>query len=351
MNYLLSYRTQKTAVIAALLLFVGFHTGNINAQNKIDNQGRRQGHWIKTDKDGSRIFEGDFQDGKETGTFNYYYPDGTLKIRNIYTIPGRYCRHEAYDEKGHLLATGFYNQKNRDSVWHFYNEEGRLVKVAGYKMGIKQGAHIIFTSTGDTAEIATWNDNHRHGRWWKRIGEKGYITGRYENGLMQGRLTEYDNDGHLVREGFYKNGAKDGSYRYYENGNRTVDEMWQNGTLAERKILLHTPQEHWQSVFGIAYYLPKGTSGTTVYLNDGNRLVCTDNFDAINERTGRDLFVIIDIKNRVMSNIGSVIGITKDNEGRDILELSPKPPFSIFPDDDCIKLIRSLKRLDQLDEE
>ena len=66
------------------------------AQNKIDNQGRRQGHWIKTDKDGSRIFEGTFVDGKETGEFKYFYPDGTLKIRNTFTIPGRYCRHEAY---------------------------------------------------------------------------------------------------------------------------------------------------------------------------------------------------------------------------------------------------------------
>ena len=28
------------------------------AQNKIDKQGRRQGHWVRTDKDGSKIFEG-----------------------------------------------------------------------------------------------------------------------------------------------------------------------------------------------------------------------------------------------------------------------------------------------------
>ncbi len=338
----------KYRVIVLALLCIGFAC---NAQNKIDKQGRRQGHWIKTDKDGSRIFEGDYQDGKETGTFNYYYPDGTIKIRNTYTIPGKYCKHEAYDEKGRLLATGFYNQKNRDSVWNIYNEDGRLVKTASYKMGIKHGTHIVFDSKGDTAEISTWKDNHRDGRWWKRIGEKGWITGRYEIGLMQGRLVEYDGSGHLVREGFYKDGAKNGSYRYYENGNRTVDETWQDGTLAERKIALHTPAEIWQSVFGIAYFMPTGNSGVRVYLNDGSKLNCNDPVDVINERVGHETFVLIDRKSRLMANIGSIVGIEKDSEGRETLELLPKPPFTVFPDEECIKMVRSLKRLDQLDEE
>lgn len=337
----------KFRIIVLTLLCLGFACA---AQNKIDNQGRRQGHWIKTDKDGSRIFEGDFVDGQETGTFNYYYPDGTLKIRNTYLVPGRYCKHEAFDEKGHLLATGYYNQKNRDSVWHIYNEEGRLLKIATYKMGIKQGAHVIFDANGDTAEVANWKDNRRHGRWWKRIGEKGYITGRYVEGLMQGKLIEYDDHGKLVSEGNYKDGAKNGTYRYYESGNLSVDETWQDGTLVDRRILLHTPSNYWQSIFGIAYYIPKGTMGSIVYLTDGTKLTCTDLPDAINERVGHEHFVLIDRKNRVMASTSSIAGITHDAEGRAILRLDPQPPFTIFPDEDCIKMVQSLKRLDQLDE-
>ncbi len=339
----------KYRLIALVLLCLVL---NCTAQNKIDNQGRRQGHWIKTDKDGSRIFEGDFVDGKETGTFNDYYPNGTLKIRNTFTTPGRYCKHEAYDQQGHLLATGFYNQKNRDGVWHFYNDDGKIVKTASYKMGIKDGAHIIFNKNGDTVEVANWQDNRRHGRWWKRIGEKGYITGRYEKGLMQGRLSEFDGNGRLVREGNYKDGVKNGAYRYYESGTCTVDETWQDGTLAERKILLHTSSgSQWQSIFGIAYFLPKGSNGTLLYLNDGTKLQCTDMPDLINERVGRETFVVIDRKSRLMANIGSIVDIKKDADGREILELLPKPPFTIFPDEECIKMVRSLKRIDELDEE
>lgn len=339
----------KLRIIALVMLCFGL---TCTAQNKIDKQGLRQGHWIKTDKDGSRIFEGDFENGKEVGEFNYYYPNGTLKIRNTFTEPGKYCKHEAYDEKGKLMATGFYNQKNRDGEWRFYNSDGKVIKIASYRMGIKDGTHIIFNANGDTAEISTWKDNHRDGRWWKRIGEKGWITGRYEKGLMQGKLIEYGNDGKLVREGFYKDGAKNGKYRYFESGLCTVEETWQDGVLADRKILLHTDKGTiWQSIFGIAYILPKGLNGTLIYLNDETKIACIDNADIVSERVGYEQFVLIDRKSRVLANTGSITGITKDTDGREILDLSPKPPFTIFPDEECIKMVRSLKRIDELDEE
>ncbi len=346
-------KSTKNIFAIAIIALLSLQSYTADAQNRIDNQGRRQGHWIKTDKDGSRIFEGEFKDGKEVGIFNYYYPDGTLKIRNTFTDPGRYCKHEAFDRQGRLLATGFYNQKNRDGEWRYYSQEGKLVKIAGYRMGIKEGTHVVFNSNGDTAEISNWKDNRRHGRWWKRIGEKGWITGRYENGLMQGRLVEYDNEGRLVSDGNYLNGEKHGAYRHYEQGRCTVEESWHEGALAERKILLNCPDERWQSVFGIAYFMPKGKSanGTIVYLNDGNKLVCNDSPDAVNFRVGRDQFVIIDRKSQLMANTGSIVGITKDSEGRDILELLPKPPFSVYPDQECLKMVKSLKRIDQLDEE
>ena len=74
---------KKSIIIATLLLA----TMAVTAQNSIDKQGRRQGHWVRTDKDGSKIYEGDFKDGQETGTFTYYYHDGTVRIKNTYTVP------------------------------------------------------------------------------------------------------------------------------------------------------------------------------------------------------------------------------------------------------------------------
>lgn len=336
----------KSSFILLLLLSIAF-VGN--AQNKVDAQGRRQGHWVRTDSDGSRIFEGEYRNGLEIDTFLYYYPNGNLRMRNVFLVPGRFCTHQAFDEQGHLLASGFYNQKNRDSVWHFYNEQGRLVKIASYNMGVKQGIHVVFDANGDTAEVAGWLDNHRHGRWWRKLDGKGYISCNYVNGLTQGALREYDSDGTLAREAFYKDGAKHGDCRIFEKGVLSVVEKWQAGFLVERKILLNSPQPSWHSVFAIAYFLPKGSSGTYVYLNDGTRLVCTDSFDIVNERVAADLFLLVDRKNRLMCNRNAIIGISKDDEGRDILQLDPQPPFTVFPDAECVKMVQSLQRIDELD--
>ena len=68
-----------TIILIATLVLNSF---NAAAQNQIDKQGRRQGHWVRTDKDGSKIFEGDFVDGLETGVFTYYYGNGTVRMRN-----------------------------------------------------------------------------------------------------------------------------------------------------------------------------------------------------------------------------------------------------------------------------
>ncbi len=336
----------KLRICILALLCIGFTCG---AQNKIDPQGRRQGHWIKTDKDGSKIFEGDFKDGKEVGTFNYYYPNGNLRIRNTFSDPGRYCSHEAYDEQGHLLARGFYNQKNRDSVWHYYNEKGLEVKVASYRMGIKHGTHVIFNSNGDTAEVSTWNNNRRHGRWWKRIGEHGWITAHYTNGILTGTLVEYDNEGLLVQEGHYNNeGRKHSTYKYFEHGEPTVSEMWDDGMLRDRQILLHTPQPQWVAHTTIAYFMPKG-NGSRVYLNNGQVLSATESIETLLNRVGEEQFVIIDKKSRVYASRTCIAGVKQDNEGRDVLDLVPTPAFTIFPDEECIKMVKSLQRTDELD--
>ena len=312
------------------------------AQNQIDKQGRRQGHWIRTDKDGSKIFEGDFVDGLETGTFTYYYHDGTVRIRNTFSEPGRRCLHEAYDEQGHLLARGEYNQRNRDGLWRFYAEDGRLVKEASYRMGVKDGTHVIFERNGDTAEVTNWANNRLHGRWWKRVGKKGFINGNYVNGGLEGRLVEYNDDGQLVREGFYSNGLKHGDYRHFEEGNLTVKERWNYGSLNEREIRLLTPEARFVSIFDIACMAAQGKSKTIVLLRDGEKITAQENFDYIFSRAGDELFASANRKSHISVARSCVQGIGTDSEGREILLLDPQPDFAIFPDEDAVKMVRSI---------
>lgn len=332
---------KKTLLFLAAAMM--FTAASAVAQNQVDKQGRRQGHWIRTDKDGSKIFEGDFKDGLETGVFTYYYHDGIVRIRNTYSEPGKRCMHEAYDEKGHLLARGEYNQRNRHGLWQFYSEDGRLVKEASYNMGIKDGRHVIFEHNGDTAEVTHWANNHRHGRWWKRIGSKGYITGNYVNGSLEGRLVEYDNNGKLAREGYYVNGLKSGDFRYFEDGVLTIRERWYNGLMNDREIRLLCPDERFVSIYDIACLAAQGKAKTVIFMQDGAKLVAIESADLVFNRAGGEIFTLANRKSRIMVARRWIQGIGKDNEGRDILLLEPQPDFAIFPDEDAVKMVNALK--------
>ena len=330
---------KKTVLIlAATLLLTSL--GAV-AQNQVDRQGRRQGHWVRLDKDGTKIYEGDFLDGQETGTFTYYYPNGTVRMRNVYTEPGVRCNHEAFDEQGRLVARGQYDRRNRDGRWQFYAEDGHLVKEADYRLGVKDGLHVIYTRQGDTAEVTHWRNNHRHGRWWKRIGRQGYITGTYVDGGLEGRLVEYDEQGLLCRDGHYLAGLKHGTYQYFEQGKLTVDERWQHGLMTDRRIRLLTPEEQFVSIHNIVCLAPQGKAKVVVVLTDGTRLTTLEDPELVLDRAGDELFDCANRKSRIMVARHAIQGIGKDAEGRDILLLEPQPDFAIFPDEDGIKMVRS----------
>ena len=313
------------------------------AQNQTDNQGRKQGHWVKTDKQGAVIYEGDFVDDKETGTFTYFYPDGSVRIRNQYTVTGKVCNHEVYDNRGHLLAKGVFNQKNRDGVWEFFSVNGKLIKKTTYRMGVRDGLQVIFTSNGDTAEVCTWSDNHRHGRWWKRIGLKGYITANYVHGGIEGRLVEYDDNQQLVREGHYSAGERHGTWDYYDQGQKVVTESWRAGRLLDRQVRLLLPEERFVSIYDINYMAPLGKNKTLVYLTNGTRLTHLDSSERLYGRVGLERFTLANKEARIMVATDLIVGTTRDSEGREILSLDPRPDFDVFPDEDCMKMLHSLQ--------
>lgn len=334
-------------VIALALMMVGFAC---QAQNQIDKQGRRQGHWVKTDKQGAKIYEGDFIDDKETGTFTYFYPDGTIRIQNEYTVPGKICKHQVYDGKGNMLAKGNFNQKNRDGLWEFYSEGGKPIKLTTYKMGVRHGLQVIFTSNGDTAEVCNWADNHRNGRWWKRIGKQGWITATYVKGGIEGRLVEYNDNQELVREGFYTQGERNGTWSYYESGKVVVRERWTMGTMRDREIRLLLPEERFVSIYDINYLAAQGKKKTIIYMNGGTKLTDMEPAEVVFGRIGSELFTLANRENRIMVATKMIVGTTRDSEGREILSLDPMPDFSVFPDEDCIKMLKSLKLQKQTEE-
>lgn len=330
----------KQKLLAMVLLLMGF---TCQAQNRMDDQGRRQGHWVKTDKQGIKIYEGNFVDGMETDTFTYYHPNGKVRIRNVYSVPGKICYHQVYDAAGHLLAQGNFNQKNRDGKWEFFHESGKILKITHYKMGVRHGMQILYTSAGDTAEYCNWSDNHRDGHWWKRIGRTGYITATYVKGLIEGRMEEYDQNGKICREGNYLHNDRHGHFKYFEDGVLMVDETWKEGIMKDRMVRLTLPEERFVSIYGINYMAPQGKGKTYVYLTDGSRLIDMESTEDLYRHIGMGRFTMANKESRIMVATDLIVGTTHDREGREVLSLDPKPDFDVFPDEDCMKMLHSLQ--------
>ena len=72
-----------------MITFSGFTQSSSDTLNRTDEQGLKQGYWIKLDEEGMLKYEGTFKDNNPTGNFIYYYPDGVVRARSTFYDDGK----------------------------------------------------------------------------------------------------------------------------------------------------------------------------------------------------------------------------------------------------------------------
>lgn len=182
--------------------------------NETDDQGRKQGEWIKLYPNSKvPIYEGQFIDDKPTGKFTYYYPNN--KIKSIVRHDHKTGRSEAfmYTQDKQLLAHGIYINQKKDSVWTHYNFMGTLAYKETYKDDVLHGKKTVYY-------LPVSPEDNRN-----RIMQEIH----FEEGVLNGPVKEYFPDGVLKTEGKYKDGRYDGLVKHYRP-NETLDyeERWKN---------------------------------------------------------------------------------------------------------------------------
>ena len=91
--------------------------------NEVDDQGRQQGEWIVYDQKGNIKYEGRFKDGKPTGEFSYYYPEGKIRAVTRNYDEGKVVYAETFYLNGLVMARGKYINQEKDSVWQFFSSD------------------------------------------------------------------------------------------------------------------------------------------------------------------------------------------------------------------------------------
>lgn len=199
--------------------------------NQLDAEGKRHGKWMKKFEGTDQIrYEGEFNHGKEVGTFKFYekgnedHPHAT----KTYSSNSDIVDAKFYTKKGKLLTEGHFKDRKRTGKWTYYHKKKEVVMmIENYQNGKLNGEKSIFYENGKISEKQHYLNGVQQGEHLV-YGANGkllqYYT--YKDGQLQGRSKIYNTEGQLIKEGNYKNGLRDGIWKNYENGKLTETEKF-----------------------------------------------------------------------------------------------------------------------------
>ena len=138
-----------------------FENGNLNFVINFNETGTQHGEAIGYFENGNLFYQKNYLNGREDGQEKYFYNDGKNKSSKFYknglldgesilwhengriSLKANYKNNikEGYWEElnyDSTLTKGYYKHDEKDSVWTYYNAQGKLIKTETYKNGILQ---------------------------------------------------------------------------------------------------------------------------------------------------------------------------------------------------------------------
>ena len=223
-----------------ILIFTGisYWTSGQDSINRTDASGRKQGTWRKVDKDGHKLYDGQFKNGVPNGEFRYYYADGRLKAISVLSDDGKTARTVSYATNGRKIAEGNYRDEKKDSIWRYCSDyDGILLSEESYISGVKNGASKTFYPDGNITEVIYFRDGKKEGEWIQYFDDgQVKFRGAYVNDEKEGPFTVYYPGGKINISGAYKAGHMDGTWTFYEeNGEVGRTEKYSEGALVKEK--------------------------------------------------------------------------------------------------------------------
>nr|WP_321222974.1 toxin-antitoxin system YwqK family antitoxin [uncultured Psychroserpens sp.] len=193
--------------------------------NQFDKDGKRHGVWKKYfDKTKQLRYEGQFDHGKEIGTFKFYTLNrGTsvLSATKVFNLNNENADVKFLSSKGKLISEGQMKGKLYSGKWVYYHNKSDAVMATEFynENGKLEGEKLVFYPDGTTAEKANYKNGLLNGisTWYAKNG-KILKEFTYLNDELNGECKYYDTNGNLEAEGTYRKDLKHGIWKYYKNG-------------------------------------------------------------------------------------------------------------------------------------
>ena len=215
----------KHSIFIIILTISTLNSYAQDAVNQFDGQGDRHGVWKKYfDKTKQLRYEGQFEHGKEIGTFKFYTLNkGTsvLSATKVFNTNNNMAEVKFLSSKGKPISEGQMKGKLYVGKWIYYHNKSKSIMTTEFynDNGALEGEKLVFYPDGTTAEKANYKEGKLNGTsiWYSKNGKilKEFM---YENDELHGVCKYYDASGNLEAEGAYRKDLKHGIWKYYKNG-------------------------------------------------------------------------------------------------------------------------------------
>jgi antitoxin component YwqK of YwqJK toxin-antitoxin module len=241
---------RKDLITGLILILLGSSVlGQV--KNQRDTDGRKQGYWEATDRNGKLVYRGYFKNDKPVGEMTRYYPDGGVRVIMVYDETSEKARARFFWQNGEPAAEGNYVHTKRDSIWVYYSYYTKTVSnKTAYTAGKRNGSSLSFYPDGEIAEEVWWKEDMKDGVW-KQYFENGRLklSAAYRNGKLEGEIITYYPDGKKETEGKYRQDVPDGKWVHYLNDGKIASTIeYVNGQIANLDEVLEAEQEFFRKI-------------------------------------------------------------------------------------------------------
>lgn len=328
-------------ICISIILFVG---NGVLAQNITDNQGKKQGHWVKVAKNGKKTMEGNYKDDYPVDTFYYYDSKGNVTIKNYFTNKGKDAHTWLLFPNGKVQAEGNYIDKQKQGTWKYFNEKGKRITEVEYKDNKKHGKEKLYDDDGkEVLQVISYVAGVRNGQFYKSLQTYGYYTATYKDDVLQGEYKEYFPTKQVRIKGDYVQGKKEGLWSVYHSDGRIAQEFtYKNDELVEDVIVFSTPKGELRVKQTEIAMITSSKNKIKFFDMQGNSSLANDNFEEMLQYFNGDRFMRLNEKSNIYMNVIAIKGINADGSVKTDINFGSK----IIPDENGKQIINSLTRED-----
>lgn len=205
-----------------LLLFITSIPFVSSAQLDTVRQNEGEGRtYIKILSNDAIVEEGYLQNGKLDGAWTTYHSNGEPNTIIVYSKGNRNGMAMKMTDEGRPEYIRHYRHDKLDGEQKVFNpNNGKLLEVANYASGFKQGSYKKFYETGSLQERVHYNKGIRIGKLehFSEGGKLAYEVNYDDNDEQNGTVVYYFADGDVKEQGIMKDGKRSGFWKEYMHG-------------------------------------------------------------------------------------------------------------------------------------